>query len=340
MPGSDGEIDRDAFFDALARAVVPVAARADRIGFCFSYAVEMYPEKDGKLIFFSKEIKAHGVVGQSIGAGLVEALARVGAARPSRVVLLNDTVATLLAGRNSEPGRRFDDFIGLVCGTGMNMAYVETNSSIGKRSGLDPAGSQVINTECGSFGRAPRGAVDREFDSTMDHPGKYTNEKMISGAYLGGLCLFTIRRAARDGLLSPRAAEEVGKLEALSTKDVSDFLLYPSASTNPLGELASRAAEEDAIVLYGLMDSLVERAAKLVAVDLSAVLLKTGKGRDPRFPVSITVDGTTFWQMRGFRVRVECHMRSFLAGAASRAYEISGAEDAPLIGAAIAARTN
>ena len=71
------------------------------------------------------------------------------------------------------------------------------------------------------------------------------------------------------------------------------------------------------------------------------ILLKTGKGADPRRPVCITVDGTTFWQMRGFRIRVECAMRKLLTGDRERAFEIvRAAEDAPLTGAAIAALTN
>jgi hexokinase len=340
MPGSDGEIERDAFFDALARTVLPVAGKAGRIGFCFSYAVEMQPDKDGTLIFFSKEIKAKGVIGERIGAGLVSALRRAGAREPERVVLLNDTVATLLAGRNSAPGRRFDDYIGLVCGTGMNMAYVERNTEIGKRAGLDPAGSQIINTECGSFGRAPRGRVDLAYDASMAVPGMYTNEKMISGGYLGGLCLFTARRALAEGLFTAGRGGEAAWPAALTTKDMNDFLQFPSDPSNPLGAVCGGLPEEEARRLYLLVDSLTERAAKLVAIDLSAGLLKTGRGRDPRFPVSITVDGTTFWQVRGFRTRVECAMRSFLQGENERAFEICSAEDAPLIGAAIAALTN
>jgi len=78
----------------------------------------------------------------------------------------------------------------------------------------------------------------------------------------------------------------------------------------------------------------------MVAVNLSAVLLKTGNGRDPRYPVCITVDGTTFWQLRGFRCRVESHMRAILADRNRRAWEIASVDDAPLLGAAIAALTN
>jgi len=340
MPGSDGELDRDEFFRTMAGYVLPVAARADRVGFCFSYAAEMTPAKDGKLLYFTKEIKAPGVVGQLIGANLATAVGAAGARPLVRVILLNDTVATLLAGRNALPGRRFDGFVGVVCGTGLNVAYVEANSNLGKVSGLDPNGAQIINTESGSFGRDPRGRVDEEFDATTADPGKYRHEKMISGAYLSSLCLFAARRAARDGALSADAGRALDRVPSLTGRELNDFLLYPDQDTHPLGVVSRTLPPDDARALYRLCDTLVERASLFVAVTLCAVVLKTGRGKDPRFPVCITVDGSTFWQLRGFRCRVEAWMRAFLKDGRERAWEIASVDDAPLLGAAIAALTN
>jgi hexokinase len=339
MPGSDGEIDRAEFFRSLAGFVAPLAEKADRIGFCFSYPAEMEPDKDGKLVFFSKEVKARGVEGQPIGANLARAMKEGGARGPARVILLNDTVATLLAGRNAMPGRRFDGYIGFVCGTGLNAAYVEPNANIGKKPELDPSGSQIINTELGGFDRGPAGEIDLEFNAATENPGRYRNEKMISGAYLGGLCLAAVARACRDGVLSAAAAKAAEAMKPFSTRDLGMFLINP-AGDNPAAAACAELPERDAQGVYLIMDSIVERAALLVAMNLSAVLLKTGKGRDPRFPVCITVDGTTFWQLKDFRTRMECHMRSFLAGDDQRAYQIAAAGDAPLVGAAIAALTN
>ncbi len=101
MPGVDEELGREEFFRLMAGFVLPFAGRADRIGFCFSYAAEIMPDKDGKLLHFTKEIKARGVDGR---ADRRESPPRAGGGRrpgPPRIVLLNDTVATLLAGRNA-----------------------------------------------------------------------------------------------------------------------------------------------------------------------------------------------------------------------------------------------
>jgi hexokinase len=340
MPGADAEMDRDEFFRTMAGYILPLARASGKIGFCFSYAAEMQPSKDGKLLYFTKEIKARGVVGELIGGNLARALAAASGTAPHRTVLLNDTVATLLAGRNAQPGRRFDDFIGVVCGTGINVAYVESNRLIGKVPGLDPAGAQIINTESGSFAASPSGKIDDAYDATTAERDRYRHEKMISGAYLGALCLFTAKAAARAGCLSPAAGAALETVHSLSTRELNDFLLYPDGRENPLAAACSRVGAQDARCLYTLCDLLVERAAVLVAVTLSAILLRTGRGGDPRYPVCIAVDGTTFWQLRSFRCRVEAHMRGFLRGARERAWEITSVEDAPLLGAAIAALTN
>ncbi len=340
MPGVDEAIGREEFFRALASFVLPFAGRAQRIGFCFSYPAEILPQKDGRLIHFTKEIKAQGVDGELIGSRLAEALAAAGAPGRPRIVLINDTVTTLLAGRNAVPGRRFDSFVGVVCGTGFNVAYVESNALIRKTQGLDPAGSQVVNTESGSYSRDVLGAVDHAFDATTANPDRYRHEKTISGAYLGALALSAARAAARDGVLGAGAAAALEPVQSLSTRELNDFLLAPDDVGNPLGGSCPRLAAGGAAALYSVCDAVVERAAAHVAVNLAAVVLKTGRGTDPRYPVCITVDGTTFWQLRAFRSRVECFLRRFLGGPRSRAWEITGVDDAPLLGAAIAALTN
>jgi hexokinase len=340
MPGIDEEIDRPEFFRQLAAYVLPLAGRADRVGFCFSYPAEILPSRDGRLIQFTKEVKARGVEGQLLGANLSHALESAGAQAPEKVILLNDTVATLLAGRNAAPQRSFDGFVGIVCGTGFNACYVERNELVRKAAGLDPSGSQIINTESGSFGLTPVGPVDDAFDQTTANPSRYRHEKMISGAYLGGLGLFAAQQAARKGFFSPAARRALDQAGSLSTKELNDFILRPESADNTLGALCQGLPGEDRRGLVRLLDCLVERAALLVAVTIAAPVLKSCRGREPGVPICVTVDGTTFWQLKSFRERVEAGLRSILSGERARAWEIASVEDAPLLGAAIAALTN
>ena len=70
MPGTGGNsVGREAFFDALAALIEPLTDRGEKIGFCFSYATEILPNRDGRLVHWSKEIQAPEVVGRLIGFG-------------------------------------------------------------------------------------------------------------------------------------------------------------------------------------------------------------------------------------------------------------------------------
>ena len=92
--------------------------------------------------------------------------------------------------------------------------------------------------------------------------------------------------------------------------------------------------------MWYLLDGLIERAAKLVAILLSAVVLKTGKGENPCVPVCITAEGTTFYELKSLKTKVECYLKGFLQEKHGRFIEIVSVDDATLIGAAIAGLTN
>ena len=111
----------------------PLADKSDRIGFCFSYPTEIFPDKDGRLLQFCKEVQAPEVIGQIIGKSLLEALGTP----DKKIVLLNDTVATLLSGKSASFGRTYDSFMGYILGTGTNTCYIEANRNILKNPELD-----------------------------------------------------------------------------------------------------------------------------------------------------------------------------------------------------------
>ncbi|MGC9355548.1 MAG: hypothetical protein ACP5D9_16995, partial [Mariniphaga sp.] len=54
MPAIDEELSNKEFFATLAAYLTSYKDVSDKIGFCFSYAVEMFPNKDGKLLEWSK----------------------------------------------------------------------------------------------------------------------------------------------------------------------------------------------------------------------------------------------------------------------------------------------
>ncbi len=340
MPGVGKEVSKNEFFDILAGYIEDIEGKSGKIGFCFSYPCEITPDKDGKLIRFVKEIHITEIVGQKVGENLNAALERLGLEYPKQIVILNDTVTALLAGMAGFEDKEYGSFVGFILGTGTNTCYIEQNKNITKVQGLTEGNEMIINVESGGFDKAPRGKIDVQFDAGTNNPGVHIFEKMISGAYLGPLCLEVIRAAVEDELFSSVAAGKLKAIKKLDTKQISDYLAEPSAACSPPGEVLFRASNYDKAMMEALIGAMVERAAKLIAVNLSAVVLKSGKGQRPERPVCIVAEGTTFYSLPGLREKVEEYLQEFLVGQKGCYYEIVQVENATLIGAAIAGLTN
>lgn len=339
MPGVGHEVSSKEFFDTLAGYVRDIADTSSSIGFCFSYPCEISPNKDGRLIHFSKEIKAPEVVGQMIGDRLNEAFVRCGT-EPKRIIILNDTVTTLLAGMSDPDAVHYDEFVGFILGTGTNTCYIDKNTNITKIPKLDAAKSQIINVESGGFAGVKQGKIDFNFDMQTKNPGVYTFEKMISGAYLGPLCLEAIRAAVRAAVFSSMLAEPLKKIGSLTTVNISEYLDEPVARSHPIGEALADASNYDKAAMFTLIQAIVMRAAKLTAVNLSAAILKSEKGANSKRPVCIVAEGTTFHNLPGLKENTEKYLDEFLVGQKKRYYEIVEVENATLVGAAIAGLTN
>ena len=334
MPGIAGEISREEFFNTLAGYVMPLAQKINSIGFCFSYPTEIRPDKDGILLQFCKEVQAPGVVGQLIGKNLLEALGMT----DKKIVLLNDTVATLLAGKAATSGKEYDSYIGYILGTGTNTCYIEKNSNIRKKPDLDPSGKQIINIESGAFGKAPRTDIDLIFDNTTKDPGKYTFEKMFSGGYLGGLCLTVLKAAANENVFSADTKSNILSLNQLTTEEVNDYISLAITGRGPLRTCIQNKEDEDSCIK--IIENLIDRAAKLVAANLASVILKTGTGKSQDRQILITIEGTVFYKLHTFRSRFEKYFRKYLSGDKERFYEFTEVQQSSLIGAALAALIN
>lgn len=331
MPGLDGEISSREFFDTIAEYLKPLAPEADRIGFCFSYPTEILPDKDGRLIQFCKEVQAPEVEGMVIGKNLLKSLGTPG----KKIVILNDTVATLLAGKSASYRKSYDSYIGYILGTGTNTCYIERNSNILKEPCLDQERSQIINIESGDFGRPPRQELDILFDKTTVTPGSYKFEKMISGGYFGGLSLFVLKTAAKEGIFSEKTSRALSDLTDISTGEVNAFVSEDYIDGGILSDIIKDPSDIEASGI--IIESLIDRASKLVAGSMSAVFLKCGKGKLPDKPILITVEGTTFYKLHNFRSRFEVYLNEFLSGERKRFFEFTEVPQSSLVGAALAA---
>ena len=331
MPGIDKEISKVEFFKTIAGHVRSLAAESERIGFCFSYPTEIYPNKDGKLLQFSKEVQAPEVVGEMIGKNLLEALDT-----PQKpIVLLNDTVATLLAGKSASFGKTYDSFIGFILGTGTNTCYIESNRNILKTQGLDTNKSLIINIESGNFSLAPRTDLDIEFDNTTANPGQYTFEKMFSGGYFGGLCLTALQTAAKEGVFTVDTAYNISSLIQLTSEEANNYVNLNAADRGPLQNKITNAADEQTCIK--IIDCLIDRSAKLVAANMAAVVLKSNKGKSADRPILITIEGTTFYKLHNLKTAFEKYLNEYLSGERQRYLEYIEVAQSSLVGAALAA---
>jgi len=333
MPGTQGEVSASEFYDAFADFLMPIIGESESIGFCFSYPAEIMPDCDAKLLHWSKQIQVPSVVGTLIGTGLLSHLALRGYKR--RTVILNDTVATLLAGKSAGVTKDYSAYVGFILGTGTNTAYVERNARITKRRDLDLSGSMVINVESGAFDGMPQSLFDRTMDAATIDRGHYVFEKMISGAYLGRLGLTVLREAAKAGLLSAAAAMKVAAMDELQSKELDGFCSGRPEKDNPFLDPAFTASDREAVVC--LCTPVYERSAVLTAVNIASAILKTGEGHDPARPVCVNVDGSTYHCVRtaNFRERVQHELKQML-GPRGIAYELIRVDESPVIGAAVA----
>jgi len=333
MPGTTGDtLGAEVFFAKIAEFLAPVAARSASVGFCFSYPTEITPTLDGRLIRWTKQVAAPEVVGMMVGAGIADALEKRTGKRLA-IKILNDTVATLLAGAGKGMSRNYSSYCGFILGTGTNIAYIEQGAKITKIK--SPAESMVINCETGNFDGAPDSDFDREMDAQTSDPGKGLFEKKISGAYIGGVGLALLKTAAREGLFSASAAEALLALKTLTTKDFDDFVANPYLRFSALSSIPFTNDDRRAVIALG--EPVFVRAANLTAANIAAAVIKSGAGRDALHPVCVTIDGSTYYKTRTtfFKSRVEAALISILEPRGIH-FDIISVDDAPMIGSAVA----
>lgn len=292
----DKRIDRAAFFRMQAELVEALSPpRGLPVGYCFSYPSEVMPDGDARLIKWTKGIDLPDVVGTRVGQGLADAL--VGLA-PSRVSVLNDTVAALMAAGiagddESEHG------VGLIVGTGTNMACYTNVDEAPKLAGRGLSGVMAINLESGNFTPPHLNAADDIVDRQSIAPGEQRFEKALSGFYLP--FIFQAASGTRD--------------------------FDPHAGTQVLVDMIESAPDSDN---GRLAQAIIDRAADLVGAGLAGVI---GRYQSVR-RATILAEGSLFWRGPGFANRAQATLRALLPENVE--FDVQRVRDANLFGAAAA----
>lgn len=333
MPGVERELSRKEFFEQFAVNLEHLKNKADRIGFCFSYPMEIQENGDGILLGFSKEVKAPEVVGCKVGECLKEALAAHGWNTIKRITMCNDTVSALLAGAAyAGDTHRYSSYIGYILGTGMNAAYLQPDCDC---CGIQ---KQIVVCESGKFRSVNRSDFDIEFDKTTVKPGSFFLEKQCSGAYLGPVSTIILQTAAKEGLFSEATNKALLALaEPLTLIEMDKFLHGPFNKDCILGKIAcENASEEDLDIMYQLLDAVVERSARCSAAILTACAIQTGAGKNAAKPISILCNGTTFYKTWMVRERTAAYLDEILTNKLGIHWEIVSADNDITLGTAIA----
>lgn len=331
MPGVEKELSKKDFFAQLAKNLEHLKNKSDRIGFCFSYPMEIKENGDGVLLGFSKEVKAPEVVGSEVGKCLKEELEANGWNSIKRITLCNDTVAALLAGAAcATDSDRYSSYIGFILGTGMNAAYLQPDCDC---CGIK---KQIIVCESGKFLSVNRSDFDIAYANTTTNPNAFWLEKLCSGAYLGPLSWHALQLAAKDGLFTSKTADAILKIETLTLIEMDKFLHGPYNKDTVLGKIAAEVAtDEDVDKMFQILDAIVERSARYSAAILTACCIQTGAGKNFAKPVCILCDGTTFFKTYKIKERVNAYLDEVLTKELGINWNIVSCDNDITLGAAI-----
>jgi len=307
----DTVLENHRYLDIQAKALAALECYDELpLGYCFSYPAESTLNGDAKLIRWTKEINVPGVEGKNVGALLLKHLSRKYTnVKCSKVVVINDTVASLIAGM-AKP--EVDAYIGLIVGTGTNMATFIDADHMPKLKNSTVRGILPANLQSSNFSPSYLTRWDEMVDKVSGDIGKHRFEKAVSGAYLGDV------------------------FKAVHPE--SNF--NPKSGAQGIAEILSRSHGNKDHVLTA--SYIYERSARLVAASLAG-LIKLVNSKQAVETVRIVAEGSLFWgKIRGesrYLSITQSILKSLLneLDLKNIRFEFENIESANLIGSAIAA---
>lgn len=315
IPGADKEILSDEFFETLAEYIKPIAQKSDKIGFSFAFVAKALENGDAKVMGdMCKEVKVKEIDGKIIGKELNKAFIKKGIGK-KKITVINDTVAALLSGINSNEENAY---IGFILGTGTNCAITTKAKYVKKIKCKNDL--IIINMESGMFDKINRGYFDKVLDKKSEKPNDHVFEKMISGGYLGELISLVFSKYMKESY-------------NFTTEEISLFL-SEEKEYNAIKSLE----EHEKSILKQIAQNIAYRAAKLVSINLAAAIIKSTEFTN-KTDVIISAEGTTFHKFYKFRENVTNLLNEILKDKNIN-YKIINAKNSVIKGCTIAALLN
>jgi hexokinase len=301
------------------------------IGYCFSYPAKSTIEGDAILLGWTKEIDIPELVNKLVGEPLLKYFNNYEGIKERTqfhtIKVVNDTIACLFAGL-AQPG--YDTYIGLIVGTGTNMAALINKNNIEKLNKEYKGGDFIpVNLESGNLAPTPDAKrkgeylseIDRKVTEDSSQPDRQLFEKAISGGYLAKIFEKTFPNIELE--------------RKFDGEKLTNLMNYPAIYKEEYISVAR---------------SIYVRSAKLVASSLAGLVLvlTSYNEKDKSFDESINniclaADGSLFWSVdkngKDYNKLVSEYLHEFLAefGLDHIHVYISQLDDSNLIGSAIAA---
>ncbi|MDR0541133.1 MAG: hexokinase [Dysgonamonadaceae bacterium] len=315
-------------FNAMAGLIVQLKqldATVTHIGYCFSYPAESTLSGDAILLRWTKEIDMPDMLNKLVGKPLLAYLNDYDGIKTQfgTIKVVNDTIACLFAGL-AQPG--YDSYIGLIVGTGTNMAALIHKSNIEKLNREYNGGDLIpINLESGNLkpkysNREYLTEVDQRVDEQSKDRDRQLFEKAMSGGYIGSIFRNTF--------------PEIEIESKFDGEKLTNLMNYPAIYK----EEYIRAARQIYI-----------RSAQLVAASLAGLtLVVTSYENKDTYDKSVrsiclAADGSLFWSVdkngQDYSELVRENLEKLLHGfgLGHIHFHINKLDDANLIGSAIAA---
>jgi len=309
---TDGFTETDLYksqADAIKQLDLPANSS---IGYCFSYPAQPMLNGDAELILWTKGVNIPGMAGNPIGAPMVKYLNNsLNAGFNGKIAVVNDTITSLFAGL-ANPG--YDAYIGLIVGTGTNMATFFPSDYIPKIAGMEGwSGETPVNLESGNHHPPHLTDFDAKVDEESDNKGFQRFEKAISGMYLGRV------------------------FRAVYPNDGFDQSLDSAALSRMMNNPTDYKPEyvETAFQIY-------ERSAKLVAASIAGLIFNLNSAYPSVKKIQVLAEGSLFWSKvktndAKYVDMVSVSLKELLdeSGLSDTVVDISSIENANLIGAAM-----
>lgn len=319
MPGVKHRITAQHFFDSVADNVKHLLDVGNDVGFCFSYAVDMKKDIDGYILDMSKEVMIDGAVGLPVGKSTIQSIAKL-SSKDRQVVVLNDTVATLLGGYANTIDDNYCSYIGYIFGTGTNLCYIEKTAKIKKIDDYDKD-SMIINVEAAHFNKLPLGDYDK-LAIANSSANNHHFEKITSGRYLAEVIKQCLIGAIAEGLFD----QEVD-IAPFDLKDISYFL---AGEHNVVYNMFRNTPDRS--TMKELAREMIDRAAKLGAIINAAIAMRVS---DKKRKVAIVCEGSTFNKLVGYKANFIKYLDNIL-GSEKIGYDIIQGDKLNLIGTLMA----